>query len=92
MAAPPKMHVRFAVQIKAQDIEALAPMRVTVSEAAHLVLVRLAKANQMSFALKAPIAETPTAMTEANEINHRHHTRFSSPAEMLNDLERNTQQ
>jgi DNA-damage-inducible protein J len=40
--------------------------------------------------LKVPNAETSKAMAEANEIVNTRHARFSTAAELFDDLEKNT--
>lgn len=87
---PTKMvHVRVDEQLKAQAAETLAAMGLSISDAVRVFLVRLVAEKQMPFALKAPNADTSAAMAEADEIARAHSARFSSAAELFDDLEKN---
>jgi DNA-damage-inducible protein J len=44
----------------------------------------------MPFTLRAPNAETRTAMAEADEIARTRRARFDNAAELFNDLEKNS--
>lgn len=83
------VHVRVDEQLKTQAAETLAAMGLSISDAVRVFLVRLVAEKQMPFALKAPNADTSAAMAEADEIAHAHSTRFSSAAELFDDLEKN---
>lgn len=89
MAATAMVHVRVDEQIKAQATETLAAMGLSLSDAVRVFLMRVVADQQMPFALKAPNAETRSAMAEADEITRTRNARFGSAAELFEDLEKN---
>lgn len=89
MAATAMVHVRVDEQIKAQATETLAAMGLSLSDAVRVFLIRVVADQQMPFALKAPNAETRSAMAEADEITRTRNARFDSAAELFEDLEKN---
>ena len=89
MAATAMVHVRVDEQIKAQATETLAAMGLSLSDAVRVFLMRVVADQQMPFALKAPNAETRSAMAEAYEITRKRNARFGSAAELFEDLEKN---
>ena len=89
MAATTMVHVRVDEQIKAQATETLAAMGLSLSDAVRVFLMRVVADQQMPFALKAPNAETRSAMAEADEITRKRNARFGNAAELFEDLEKN---
>ena len=89
MATTAMVHVRVDEQIKEQATEALAAMGLSVSDAVRVFLMRVVAEQQMPFALKVPNAETRVAMAEANAITRTRRARFSTAAELFDDLEKN---
>lgn len=90
MAATSMVHVRVEDNIKAQATETLSAMGLTVSDAVRVFLTRVAAEKQLPFALRIPNATTRAAMAEADEMAATRRARFSSAAELFNDLEKNT--
>ncbi len=90
MATTSMVHVRVDEQIKAQAAETLAAMGLSISDAVRVLLMRVVAEKQMPFALKVPNAETRVAMAEANEIARTNRARFSTAAELIDDLEKNS--
>ena len=91
MAAHTSMlHVRIDDETKAQATQTLAAMGLSVSDAVRLFLHRVVVDQAFPLELKVPNAETRKAMTEADEIVSTHHARFSTAAELFDDLEKNT--
>lgn len=86
MAATTMVHVRVDEQIKAQATETLASMGLTVSDAVRVFLMRVVADKQMPFAIKAPNAETRTAMIEADEIARAHSGRSGRQQDRLGQL------
>lgn len=89
MATTTMVHVRVDERIKAQAAETLAAMGLSISDAVRVFLTRLVAEKQMPFALKVPNADTRAAMAEADEIAHEHRARFSTAAELFDDIEKN---
>ena len=92
MAVTTMIHIRVDEQVKAQATETLASMGLTVSDAVRVFLMRVVADKQMPFAIKAPNAETRTAMIEADEIARAHSARFTSADALFDDLEKNSRQ
>ena len=90
MATTSMVHVRMDERIKAQAAETLAAMGLSISDAVRVFLMRVIAEKQMPFALKAPNAETRTAMAEADEIALTRRARFNNVAELIDDLEKNS--
>ncbi len=89
MAATTTMvHVRIDEQVKSQATETLAAMGLSVSDAVRVFLTRVAADQQLPFALKVPNSETRAAMREADAIVQSGKTRFGSPADLFNGLEK----
>ncbi|MEI6335235.1 MAG: type II toxin-antitoxin system RelB/DinJ family antitoxin [Methylococcaceae bacterium] len=84
------LHVRIDDETKAQATQTLAAMGLTVSDAVRLFLHRVVVDQAFPFELKVPNAETRKAMAEADEIVSTHQARFSTAAELFDDLEKNT--
>ena len=91
MAAHTSMlHVRIDDETKAQATQTLAAMGLSVSDAVRLFLHRVVVDQAFPLELKVPNAKTRKAMAEADEIISTHHARFSTAAELFDDLEKNT--
>lgn len=90
MPATTMVHVRVDEQLKVQATEILASMGLSVSDAVRVFLMRIVADKQMPFVLKAPNAETRSAMAEADEIIQTRQARFTNATELLNDLEKNS--
>ena len=91
MAAHTSMlHVRIDDETKAQATQTLAAMGLSVSDAVRLFLHRVVVDQAFPLELKVPNAETRKAMAEADEIVSTRHARFSTAAELFDDLEKNT--
>ena len=91
MAAHTSMlHVRIDDETKAQATQTLAAMGLSVSDAVRLFLHRVVVDQAFPLELKVPNAETREAMAEADEIVSTRHARFSTAAELFDDLEKNT--
>ena len=89
MATTTMVHVRVDERMKAQATETLAAMGLSVSDAVRVFLMRVVAEKQLPFALKVPNAETRTAMAEADAIAHTRQARFTTAADLFNDLEKN---
>ena len=90
MAAHTSMlHVRIDDETKAQATQTLAAMGLSVSDAVRLFLHRVVVDQAFPLELKVPNAKTRKAMAEADEIISTHHARFSTAAELFDDLEKN---
>ena len=92
MAVTTMIHVRVDEQIKAQATETLASMGLTVSDAVRVFLMRVVADKQMPFAIKAPNAETRTAMIGADETARAHSARFTPADALFDDHEKNSRQ
>lgn len=90
MAATTMVHVRVSEEIKAQATETLAAMGLSVSDAVRVFLTRVVAEKQLPFALKVPNTETRSAMAEADEIARTRRARFTTAAELFDDLEKNS--
>ena len=90
MAAHTSMlHVRIDDETKAQATQALAAMGLSLSDAVRLFLHRVVVDQAFPLELKVPNAKTRKAMAEADEIISTHHARFSTAAELFDDLAKN---
>ena len=90
MAAHTSMlHVRIDDETKAQATQTLAAMGLSVSDAVRLFLHRVVVDQAFPLELKVPNAKMRKAMAEADEIVSTHHARFSTAAELFDDLEKN---
>ena len=90
MATSAMVHVRVDEKVKAEATEMLAAMGLSVSDAVRVFLMRVVAEKQLPFALKVPNAETRAAMLEADKIVKTRRARFATPAELFNDLEKNS--
>jgi DNA-damage-inducible protein J len=84
------LHIRVDDETKAQATQTLAAMGLSVSDAVRLFLHRVVVDQAFPLELKVPNAETRKAMAEADEIASTRHARFSTAAELFDDLEKNT--
>ena len=84
------LHIRVNDETKAQATQALAAMGLSVSDAVRLFLHRVIVDQTFPLELKVPNTETRKAMAEADEIVSSRHARFSTAAELFDDLEKNT--
>jgi DNA-damage-inducible protein J len=82
------VHVRVSEKIKTQATETLAAMGLSVSDAVRVFLTRVVAEQQLPFAIKVPNSETRAAMAEADAIASAHRARFSTAAELFDDLEK----
>ena len=90
MAAHTSMlHVRIDDETKAQATQTLAAMGLSLSDAVRLFLHRVVVDQAFPLELKVPNAKTRKAMAEADEIISTHHARFSTAAELFDDLAKN---
>jgi DNA-damage-inducible protein J len=88
MASTSMVHVRVSEKIKTQATETLAAMGLSVSDAVRVFLTRVVAEQQLPFAIKVPNSETRAAMAEADAIASAHRARFSTAAELFDDLEK----
>ena len=84
------LHVRVDEKVKAQAIEALDAMGLSVSDAVRILLHRVVADQAFPLELKVPNAKLREAMTEADEIAAARKARFSSANELIADLEENS--
>ena len=90
MAATTMVHVRIDETVKAQAVETLAAMGLTVSDAVRVFLTRVAADKELPFTLQAPNAVSRIAIAEAKAIIATQQARFTSAAELMDDLEKNS--
>ncbi|TRL33835.1 type II toxin-antitoxin system RelB/DinJ family antitoxin [Methylosinus sporium] len=89
MAARSSMlHVRVDDETKEKATAALDAIGLSVSEAVRLFLRRVVADQAFPLELKAPNAETRSAMAEAEEIARTRHGRFATAGELFADLEK----
>lgn len=84
------LHVRVDEKVKAQAIEALDAMGLSVSDAVRILLHRVVADQAFPLELKVPNAKLREAMAEADEIAAARKARFSSANELIADLEENS--
>lgn len=82
------VHVRIDEQLKAQAVETLASMGLTVSDAIQVFLTRGVADQQLPFSVCAPNAETRVAMEEAQGIIMSRRARFISGDDLIDDIEK----
>ena len=82
------VHVRVDDDIKGKASATLKSMGLTVSDAVRLLLHRVAADRAFPLELKAPNAETRSAMAEAEEIAKSRSARFTTADELFCDLEK----
>ena len=83
------LHIRVNDETKAQATQALAAMGLSVSDAVRLFLHRVIVDQTFPLELKVPNTETRKAMAEADEIVSACQARFSTAAELFDDLKKN---
>jgi DNA-damage-inducible protein J len=83
MAATTMIHVRVDEQVKAKAAANLAAMGLSVSDAVRMLLVRVATEQALPFEIRAPNAETITAI---QELEAGGGTRFESVEALMADL------
>lgn len=84
------LHVRMDDGLKAEATAVLGSMGLTASDAVRLLFHRIIADRAFPLELKAPNAETRTAMAEADEILRSNHLRFSGGEDLIADLENNS--
>jgi DNA-damage-inducible protein J len=90
MATTTMVHVRIDEKIKEQAAETLASMGLTVSDAVRVFLTRVVADKELPFSLKAPNAQSMSAMAEADAIVQNHKARFATVDDLINDIEKNS--
>ncbi len=83
MATTTMIHVRVDEQVKAKAAANLAAMGLSVSDAVRMLLVRVATEQALPFEIRAPNAETITAI---QELEAGGGTRFESVEALMADL------
>lgn len=82
------VHVRVDENIKAQATETLASMGLTVSDAIRVFLTRVVADKELPFAIKAPNANSRSAMAETGEIIKSRGARFATADALIDDIEK----
>lgn len=85
MATTSMVRVRVDQHLKTQATETLAAMGLSISSAVRVFLTRVVAEQQLPFVLKAPNADTRSAMEEARRISK---ARFGSAKALIGDLEK----
>ena len=83
MATTTMIHVRVDEQVKAKAAANLAAMGLSLSDAVRMLLVRVATEQALPFEIRAPNAETITAI---QELEAGRGTRFESVEALMADL------
>ena len=83
MATTTMIHVRVDEQVKAKAAANLAAMGLSLSDAVRMLLVRVATEQALPFEIRAPNAETITAI---QELEAGGGTRFESVEALMADL------
>ena len=83
MATTTMVHVRVDEAVKAKAAATLAAMRLSVSDAVRMLLVRIAAEQALPFDVRAPNAETVAAIQELEAGRGR---RFENMDSLLADL------
>lgn len=83
------LHIRVDDETKAQAIQVLDEMGLSVSDAVRLFLRRVVIDQAFPIELKAPNAETRAAMAEADKIARTRRARFATADALFADLEKN---
>ena len=86
------VHVRINQDVKAQAAETLAAMGLSLSDAVRIFLTRVVTDQELPFIVKAPNAASRAAIAEANEIIGSRKARFASGNDLIDDLEKNSNQ
>ena len=82
------LHVRVDDETKERATAALGAMGLSVSEAIRIFLRRVVADQAFPLELIVPNADTRAAMAEADDIVRHHRARFSTPEQLLSDLEK----
>jgi DNA-damage-inducible protein J len=90
MTATTMLHVRIDQNIKTQATQTLASMGLTVSDAVRVFLTRVVADQELPFAIKAPNAQTQSAMQETEQLIHQRRARFSDPHDLIHDIKKNS--
>jgi DNA-damage-inducible protein J len=64
-----RVHVRVGEQVKTRDIETMASLGLSLSEAVRVFLMRVIADKLIPFTISLPNAETRSAITQADEIS-----------------------
>jgi len=89
MSTPTRMiHVRVDDDIKAQAVETLESMGLSVSEAVRLFLYRVVADQALPFEVRVPNAKTRAAIAETEKIVTTRRARFSDAETLFKDLEK----
>lgn len=92
MASTSMIHVRVDEKIKAEAVEILASMGLSVSDAVRVFLTRVVADKELPFAVKAPNAASHAAIAEADDIIKSRRARFDTAEDVFDDLEKNSHQ
>ncbi|MFF7706125.1 type II toxin-antitoxin system RelB/DinJ family antitoxin [Pseudomonas sp. NPDC007930] len=84
------VHVRLDEELKAQAVQTLAAMGLTVSDAIRVFLTRVVADQELPFALRTPNAQSREAIAEAQAIIQGRRARFSTADDLIDDLEKNS--
>lgn len=85
------LHIRVDGKTKAQATEALATMGLSVADAVRIFLKRVVDEQAFPLELKAPNAETRTAMQESRVLMQVRQARFQTANDLFNDIEKTSQ-
>ena len=86
MAATAFVRARIDERLKNEAADVLAEMGLTVSDLVRITLTRVAKDRALPFDLKAPNAETRTAMSESRAMMAERQARFLEPQALIDAL------
>jgi DNA-damage-inducible protein J len=92
MAQTSMLHIRVDDEIKVQASEALASMGLSVSDAVRILLKRVVNDQAFPLELKVPNAATQAAINESRTKMKTAKARFDSASDLINDLEKTSQQ
>jgi DNA-damage-inducible protein J len=85
------LHVRVEDVVKAQAMQALDAMGLSVSEAVRLFLRRVVAEQAFPLELKVPNAQTRAAMEESRVMMATRKPRFATAQALFDDLEKTGQ-
>jgi DNA-damage-inducible protein J len=91
MAATAFVRARMDEKVRDEAAAVLEEMGLTVSDVIRITLTRVAREHALPFELKVPNAETRAAMAEADEIAANMKARFTTPEEMFNALDKQSE-
>jgi DNA-damage-inducible protein J len=92
MAQTSMLHIRVEDEIKVQASKALASMGLSVSDAVRILLKRVVNDQAFPLELKVPNAATQAAINESRVKMKAAKARFDSASDLINDLEKTSQQ